>query len=399
MNILAILGHSFSVLGGLEIYNHVLCNQIGNLLGKDSMFVIPMFDSPPASSSNKELNYTIHSLNINQFIKTSKINFIERLRIGIIFRWTRHTASILIANKNIDFIIAGSINVAPICYALAKRFQLPYSICTFGIEIWRDLPAYKNQILKSSDLIITMSNYTKLKLIEKGVSNSNIFILPGHVNTHQFRPEIDCSHIIKDLGLEGKKVLLTIGSITSRTRYKGQDIVLKALPKILKKIPNTVFLIIGSGDDEARLRNIAQALNITKSVLFLGPILNSETPKYYNAADVFIMPSRVEKIGENWTGEGFGIVYIEANACAKPVISGRAGGAIDAVEDGVNGLLIDPTDPDEVANAVIKLLLNETYARKLGEQGRKLVEHRFSFKKLEKRIHQLLTKMRDSIKY
>jgi len=147
---------------------------------------------------------------------------------------------------------------------------LPYTICTFGIEVWGVLKQSHRKALESSSLVITISNFTKTKLIEKGISEFNIFVLAGHIDTNNFNPNVDCQELVKKFSLKDKKVILTVVRISSLERYKGQDVVLNALPKILMKVPNAVYMIIGDGDDKERLRKIAKDLSVEKNTIFTG---------------------------------------------------------------------------------------------------------------------------------
>ena len=111
------------------------------------------------------------------------------------------------------------------------------------------------------------------------------------------------------------------------------DKIIEALPAILEQVPDVVYLIVGTGREEERLRVYAQEKGVADRVIFAGHVPDEELPAYYNAADVFIMPNREE--GTNV--EGFGIVFLEANACGIPVIGGRSGGTVDAIADGLFG--------------------------------------------------------------
>jgi len=177
-------------------------------------------------------------------------------------------------------------------------------------------------------------------------------------------------------------VILTVGNLVER---KGHDVVLKSLPKVLKEVPNTVYLIVGDGEQKQNLKELVDELGLGEQVIFTGRVPEKELPQYYNACDVFIMPSR--EIGSDI--EGFGIVFLEAGACSKPVIGGRSGGIIDAVEDGVSGILVDPTNVDEISQTLITLLTDDELARRLGRQGRKRVEEDFDQLAMAKKLSQI----------
>ena len=172
---------------------------------------------------------------------------------------------------------------------------------------------------------------------------------------------------------------------------KGHDIVLKALPLVLKSIPNLSYLIVGEGPYRTHLMELCRELKLDSVVTFIGFAYDEELVMYYNLCDVFVMPNR-EIFNSTDSVEGFGITFIEANACNKPVIGGRSGGAIEAVKDGVTGFLVDPQNENEVAEKIIFLLQDEELARKMGKDGRKRVEKDFSWENRANELAEQLTK-------
>ena len=175
-------------------------------------------------------------------------------------------------------------------------------------------------------------------------------------------------------GLDGKKVILTLARLVER---KGQDKMIEALPAIKREIPDVRYVICGKGSDEARLRRIAVEQCVSDEVVFAGFVPNEVRAAFYDACDIYAMPSR--EIPEKGDVEGFGITYLEANAFGKPVIGGRSGGVAEAVIDGVTGLLVDPWDVNAIASACIRLLKEPDLAERLGRQGRDRVKTEFSW--------------------
>jgi len=149
-------------------------------------------------------------------------------------------------------------------------------------------------------------------------------------------------------------------------------------------------LIIGDGALRKELEDLVKKLKLSEHVIFVGYIAHEDEDllKYYTACDVFIMPSR--EIKEKGDVEGFGIVYLEANACGKPVIGGKSGGVVDAIEDGVTGLLVDPQNINDISKALIKLLINKEYSSELGVTGRKRVEKEFNWKNIAAKTRNVL---------
>jgi len=205
------------------------------------------------------------------------------------------------------------------------------------------------------------------------------------VDLDSFDVDMGPSEIIEKHNLKGRKVILTVGRLVKR---KGHDMVIKSLPNVLKAIPNAVYVIVGAGPELGSLKIVVKELNLSENVIFPGYVASKDLPNYYKACDVFVMASR-ELNGDI---EGFGIVYLEANACGKPVIAGRSGGTGSAVKHGLNGLLIDPLDVNEISDKITLLLSNEELAKNMGMRGRKLVETQFSYSLVAKRILNIIEK-------
>jgi glycosyltransferase involved in cell wall biosynthesis len=107
------------------------------------------------------------------------------------------------------------------------------------------------------------------------------------------------------------------------------------------------YIVAGKGDDEVRVQSLARELSVEDAVTFAGFVADDELADHYRLADAFAMPS---------TGEGFGIVFLEALACGTPVLAGNRDGSVDAVDKGRLGRLVDPTDVRQIANGVVELL-------------------------------------------
>ena len=136
---------------------------------------------------------------------------------------------------------------------------------------------------------------------------------------------------------------MTVSRLASSERYKGHDRVIRSLPQVLLHHPEAIYLIVGDGDDRPRLEALASEFAVQDKVRFAGPVAGEELPDYYRLADVLVMPS---------TGEGFGIVFLEAMACAIDVIGGNKDGSIDPLGDGAVGSAIDPEDSEELVSAI-----------------------------------------------
>ena len=172
--------------------------------------------------------------------------------------------------------------------------------------------------------------------------------------------------------------------------HKGIDMVIRAFPKVISKVPGAIYVVAGMGSDAemVRLQKIVRELNMEPHIIFTGSVTGMEIPQLYNLCDVYIMPSRVsEKDGES---EGFGISYLEANACLKPVIGGNSGGVPDAIEDGVTGFLVNPNDVNYIAEKLITLFTNKDLAKSMGIRGCRRIERSFTWMAIARKIKNLL---------
>ncbi|MBU0479213.1 glycosyltransferase family 4 protein [bacterium] len=289
---------------------------------------------------------------------------------------------ILIQKRKINIIHCGHVLSTGIIGLILKfMVKKPYIVYTFAADIlefqkYKLIDKLMSIVLKNAYKIISISDFTKTKLIERGIKPKKIAKILPCVNLDKFNPDISPEGIIKKYGLQDKKVILTIARLVKR---KGHDFVIKAFPKVLVKAPNAVYLIVGGGPYLNELKKIIRKLRLENKVILTGEATDKEIAKYYNACDVFIMANR--EIKERGDVEGFGIVFLEASACGKPVIGGRSGGAVEAIVDGETGFLINPENSLEIANNLINLLTNAEYARVLGEKGRLRIEREFTCRK------------------
>jgi phosphatidyl-myo-inositol dimannoside synthase len=208
---------------------------------------------------------------------------------------------------------------------------------------------------READLSIAISSYTAELIAGTGATPRRLQLIPPGVDV-----PADPAPQSPD-----RPTILTIARLEER--YKGHDVMLQALPLVLAKVPDAHWVVIGEGSLRPGLEELARAHGVTHAVSFLGAVSDGQRDHWLRRADVVAMPSRLP--GGHLAGEGFGIAYLEAGAFGKPALGGRVGGALDAIVDGETGLLVDPTDPVEVAEATTRLLLDRELASKLGSAG------------------------------
>lgn len=267
------------------------------------------------------------------------------------------------------------------CLLLKFLFGIPYAILTHGNDLRYSCSTtvdatVVSYLLNNASLVLCNSRFTDETLRKKGYSGKSEILHPG-VDTGIFHPDIDISEIRGRYHLNGCKVILTVARLVEKKNIAG---VIRALPKVIQAIPSIMHMIIGEGEKKEALEKLSKQLGVKDYILFLGKIENNLLPQYYCACDLYVMPSI----------ETFGISYIEANACGKPVIGGRSGGVVDAVIDGETGLLVDPYDIEEIAEAIVRLLKDSELARRMDENGRLRVEKELSWEVVGNRFAEFL---------
>ena len=262
---------------------------------------------------------------------------------------------------------------------------------THGHEVWwaRIFPfnLAMKRIGNSVDHLTYLGEFTR-QAISRSLSqksiDSMVKIAPG-IDTSHFSPQADAIHRRTELGLEGKKIIVSVGRLVHR---KGQDKLIEAFPTIAREIPNAHLLIVGEGPYRADLEKLVERLSLTENVTFVGRIFYDDLPSYLSASDVFVMPSRSRFFGLEV--EGLGIVYLEASACAIPVVAGISGGAPDAVQEGITGLCVDGTNAAQIAEAVIHICSDSKLAAKMGLAGRNWVIEQWRWEIWSKEFNTLL---------
>jgi glycosyltransferase involved in cell wall biosynthesis len=252
-----------------------------------------------------------------------------------------------------------------------------------GLEIWGDKARVLKDFVDSKLRIVCVSQFTAAQ-VKKVFPENRIHVVPNMVDTNRFSPTTEPERI-------RRFEILIVGRLTAH-RPKGHEILLRVLPRIQRATGASVRLtIVGDGNDLNRLKAMATKLGVDDSVSFLGRVSDEILVELYQHCGVFCMPALtgVDSDG-NWFGEGFGIVYIQAAACARPVIASKEGGAPETIIDGKSGIVVDPSDEDELVSAICRVLGDESLSRAMGLRGRSLVEDKFSFKKFKSSIVSIL---------
>lgn len=301
------------------------------------------------------------------------------------FRWRKlkfiSYALWQILSQRPDLIICNHIAISQMCVVIKALFKIEYDVVINGVEILSGINGFlRNEGLKRSRRIISLSEYLGTKANEqiKGIGSKVVVVHPP-IDERSFYPMARSAELSAKYALDGSNVLLTAARVDSR---KGFEVVIRALRKVLDKFANTKYLIVGQGDYTPELEALAKRLGVEEQVIFVGFVPHEQLVNYYNLCDVFIMPSKKE---------GFGMVFLEALACGRPVIAGNQEGPVEALQNGKLGILVDPNNEEEIEHAIIKVLRGEVDKRLLnGEYLRRKTLEVYGLDKFRERVKELI---------
>lgn len=327
-------------------------------------------------SSNVDLSYP------HQIVRTPLLMSYRGIASAkSIYSYARQTLSIIRlvkAHEITEMHAARPLSEGLVAALVSKITGLPYLCYSHGEDIniakcSRELTAMTNFVLKNAKAIIANSNHTaklleedwhckksKIEIMHPGVCSS--FFSTCHLTEKQ-------NHSLK---------IITVGRLQAR---KGQDTVIRALPEIQKHFKDVTYTIVGNGKDKDRLAVLTEEMGVEQQVSFLHDVPDQDLPMLYSQHDVFAMPNRAIA-GDI---EGFGIVFLEAQASGLPVIAGNSGGTADTLRDGETGFLVDGNSPEALVKLICEQLDTAAKRRKIGENGRRFVASTFDWKELAKK--------------
>lgn len=373
-------------LGGVAAYYLNVCDN----LPPDKIVVLAP-DHPQADTYDAHLNFpVIRSRALKKLIPseskgfkrvTSKINWISLNReIKAIIR--SHQVELLQIGQILPLGLLGR--------HYKKQLRVPYVFYSHGMDIL--IPQSNSRkkiqlkrIIKSAKGIVANSYFTADELIKLGADPDIIAVANPCPNTSGVHvPDQQLSDFLYRKGLDDRQIILSVGRLVQR---KGHDKMIEAMAMIVKQYPKAFYAIVGEGPRRKKLQELINKYRLGHHAKIYGAVPAEDLPFFYQTCDIFAMPSRRLPNGDV---EGFGIVYLEANQYGKPVIGGRSGGVREAVIDGQTGLLVDPNNEVELAEATMRLLGDPAYAHRLGLQGLDRVLEEFTWDNQVSKILPLL---------
>lgn len=402
-----LISHDFlpGLPGGIAFFYHHLCYQMQATL----QVLVPHSGAWQAFDARQP--YTIHRRAIpittglgRRAVRVQALFLIRNLLLAltqfVLYTWHGYR---LIRRESIDCIWMGHLYMAPLGWLLSQLTRRPYCIFLHGSELQRYwhiglVRRVMLAFLNRAAFLIVNSHFTRRQYVERGVRADQKFVqvYPG-VDVTRFHPGVDPAPIIARHKLAERAVILTVSRLVA---WKGQDTVLRAMPRILAQVPNALYLIAGTGPARPDLEQLVAALGLQAHVILAGFVPADELARYYRAADVVVLLSREVQLVDPAQGgaskmpiEGFGMVYTEANATGRPVIGSNMGATAESIEVGVTGLVVDPSDETAVTEAIVHLLTHPDVADQMGQAGYERVTREFTWAYQTERLRQQLNEL------
>lgn len=359
-----VLAPSLKRLGGIQRYATTLIQALKDLCGKENVRLVSLHlpDGPggPVARATAE---------------NAKLWFgMAALREGLAWRP--------------DLVICAHVGIAPLGRLLRVVGVSPYWVIAYGIDVWGRLRARDHRALVCADRVIAISEFTRVQVVRlQGVRSVQTCLLPPCLDEQWMAEALSYSVVPRQ---HQRPVMLTVSRLSSSERYKGHDVVLEALHRVLKEVPNAMYVVVGDGDDRPRLEELSCSLGLAGAVRFQGAVTAEALKGWYRDCDVFLMPAQTVLDHSRPQGEGFGIVFLEAMAYGKPVIGPASGAPSEFIHHKQHGLLVDPQASEEVASALIELLNSPERAREMGAAARTWVAGEYSYAGFRERLGQLL---------
>ena len=360
----------YSRTGGIEAYNRRIVRCLAEMSGKAlrESHVTSLWDEPPdAASVPARVGFFPGSS--NKF--RTAAHFLQRVR-----------------TMRPDVVLYGHVMLTPLAVLARTMSRRSRQVLfVYGTDVWGD-PDYRNvppyeiaAVRRCVDQVVTISGFTAVRMARTfRLPESRFSFLPCAVDLRNGDSAKAASRTNRQPG-----TLLTVSRMGTKDRYKGIDRVILALPQILRAIPRARYLVVGEGPLKPELMALAERTGVSNRVEFLGHLDDAQLEETYASSDVFLMPS---------TGEGFGIVFLEAWKHRLPVICGNRDASSEVVTNNLNGLTVEPNEVRQIADAAIRLLSDEPLAASLGENGYRTLIEKYSHAAFRTRLEAILLDQR-----
>jgi glycosyltransferase involved in cell wall biosynthesis len=361
-------------LGGMARRHVELCRRFGD---DDETMSVSTVASPLAPSFDEHESYRIYR---------QPFPFQRANRFSNQLRWAHWLTSG--ESPKYDVIHCG--NIRPVGYSVRwtnRRLDVPYLLYVNGGDLLRERRKSERSAVKrmsarsilgnASGIVATSKWVAQLSsevMAEVGVRNPpRVAALDLGTDPAHFNPGRDTGALRRRWGVGDAPVVITVARLVP---HKGQDMGIRALAMLARDFPDLRYIMVGEGHDEARLRELARELGVLDKVGLVGAMRDDELPEAYATSTIYLGASRVDN---EINVEGFGISFLEAGASGVPSVAGDSGGVRSAVRDGETGIVVPPTDPDAIADAIRSLLLNPDRRAQMGKAARHAVETHYNW--------------------
>jgi len=356
MRILALLTDCFGARGGIAQYNRDFITALSLSSSVSEVVVLPRL----GTASGEEV-----PTKVEQVAPVAS-------RLG----YSLKAAELALSRGPFDVIFCGHPYLAPLATVLAHRLRIPMWLQVHGVDAWERPSQLLQASIERAELVTAVSRYTRRRVLEwSNIDPMRIRVL---ANTMRFpiRARVPEARVANDLPFAGKPYLITVARISRADAYKGHRRVIGVLGQLRQCHPELQYVIVGDGDDRSGLEAAAAEAGLSHCVHFLGHAPTDLLQVLLAAASAFVMPS---------TGEGFGIVFLEAAAYGLPVVAGSKDGSVDALADGALGALVDPDDPAALLEALSTAVSGRAPAPNRGAL------ERFAFRNFQQHVDALVS--------
>ncbi len=356
--------------GGIQRYSFALSSALVNLLGAKNIEVHSLLDVSAIELENPTKMF-VASGERSPFI----LRLVARcFAFQPTFIWFTHA------------------NLSPLGYYLKTCFGIPYIVSAHGVEVWSAVKPQVGKALRSAKFVCAVSTFTAGVLLRKGkIKTSQLILLPNTVDEKHFTSSKSLfkqMYSPKNRSKDKPFTMLTINRFERQEAYKGYRVVLQAFPEIVASIPHVQWIIGGKGNDLDGFRQAVLNSGLSDHIQLPGFIPESDLPRLYGQADLFVMPSALE---------GFGIVYLESMCCGTPCLAGNQDGARDPLRNGKVGFCVDPYSPRKIAEAVISYSKGESHISPLSSfQLRQQCIFHYGSTIFHRRLKRILTRFFDA---
>lgn len=296
-------------------------------------------------------------------------------------QWIAHPFVVWRARRTFNFemlLVGHALPLGYVALLFKVFFGIPYGVFVHGLDLlrprknpWKHF--WLRVVLRHASVVIANSEWTKQKAIEDGAKDGVVVY-----------PSVGRSTVVQSAA--HPNAVLSVGRLVPR---KGFDVLIRAFDIVRRAIPSATLEIVGDGPERARLESLVEKLDLTDSAHLRGSVSDDELAHQYASATLFVLPTRETPDD----AEGFGLVFLEAAAHGLAVVAGRGGGVGEAVADGKTGFLVDPTDPQVVVEAIVKLLSDEQLRHTMGNAGRERALRNFDASTQADRLARILERL------